>query len=124
MAMRILSAILFMAIAVGVIYGFKFWRKADTGAEALTAYREVIGYADCYTGNKEYLDHLLETAHEQVFSESYQMDFSKRDTRSRLNEDVYSQKLFDHMIQTARNDNATHIAECLERLRKDASEAP
>jgi len=121
--MNLAGKIVGVLIVAACVIGFKFIRKGDTGVEARVIAHQVVAEADVYEANKEYMDWLVDNAHEQVFSSAYHMDYSRRGSRSYLDGDEYIDKLLENMIETAKNAKATTVVASLERLR-DGEEAP
>ncbi len=104
-------------ILLGII-GIGTLRKGGVGNDARAMAHEIVAEADCYEANKEYMDWLVDNAHDEVFDKSWKREYkSRRRSSSYLDGDVYVEKLFEHMIATAKIGNAKQVVASLERLR-------
>jgi hypothetical protein len=74
-----------------------------------------VAQADVYNEHREYFDWLVETAHNDVFSDSYSAGFGRR-ARATMNVDKYEEDIIDRMIDLAKSNDRHEIAESIERL--------
>jgi hypothetical protein len=110
-----IGGVIALLIGVGILFGVRFYNKGDTGQKLLYEAKAFVAEADKYDEFREYFDWLVETAHEDVFNDSYHMGMGRR-SRSWVDTDKYSEDLFNRMIELARENDYPDVADSLERL--------
>lgn len=114
--MRSLGGFGVFIVIIAVIFGSKFYKRDNVDAKYLLEAKAFISTADKYDEFRDQFDWLVETAHADVFNDSYEMDFSRRRDRSHVNDDKYIEALFDRMFELAEGNNYYEVADSLERL--------
>ena len=112
---RSIGGIILTLVIVGGIVGYKFYGKSSAGNHARDAMHSYITRAEGYDQNREYIDHIFEMAHQEAFEDSYRMGSRRRSAT--FNDEQYAEEVFQIMIQQARRDGSTHIADALVKLR-------
>ena len=121
--MRLVYRLIAIILVASVAFGIKFYKRGNTGEQYLREARIVVAKADKYNQYREQFDWLVNTAHEDVFNDSYHMDFSRRHDDSWVDDEKYFDDLFTRMIELARNNSYYEVADSLERLADPDAEA-
>ncbi|MGH7244633.1 MAG: hypothetical protein ACREJD_14570 [Phycisphaerales bacterium] len=120
------ALVLLVALLAGIgnVYLAKSRAREDCRKEAHT----LVEKCDCYKANKDYMDWLVDTTHDEVFDHSYKVKYSgggryraMRD-ESTFDADAYMEELFAGMIARAKDDKADAVVKSLETLKKVLAE--
>lgn len=102
-------------ILVAIVFGLKFYNKAEGGEEMLKLAHEIVRECDAYPTAPEYLDGLVEWAHPEAYEAAFEMGWGRRQANT-IYVDVYFDKLFTTIIDRCREDRQDAIADALEAL--------
>lgn len=114
--MRSLGGVAAFVVILIIAFAAKFYKRDNMGDKYLAQARQRVMQADKYNEYREQFNWLVETAHEEVFNDSYTMDLSTRRDHSFVDTGKYYKDLFDRMIELAKSNNYYEVADSLERL--------
>jgi hypothetical protein len=118
--LRIVGGLVVFAAIFGVRYCNGTERRNDASKEVLVAAQEMIKDVPGYQDDPAYFDWLVSRGHSEVFSESYTIDAGRRRYSSggdQLDFGKYENDLFTWMIDRAKTDQRTKIAEHLQAFK-------
>ncbi len=102
------------------------WAVRSGGGSTNTKYlqesKAFIAQADIYNEHREYFDWLVETAHNDVFGDSYSAGFGRR-ARATMNVAKYEEDMIDRMLELAKSNDRHDVFESIERLVDPDAEA-
>lgn len=102
-------------VVLAVILGLKFFNKSASGDEVLRKAHTIIQRCDAYDAHPEYLDGLVDWAHDDAFEASYEMRFGRR-RASRFDEGLYFSELFSRIVARCREDKLDAIADSVAKV--------
>jgi hypothetical protein len=106
-------------VAACIGLGIKFMHRSSAGDEYRKVAHKIVAHVDGYSAKPDYYDWLVDEAHDHVFNDAYNMDYSRYRDRSWVDGDKYVEDLFSWMIDAANNDNAKGVADSLAKYRND-----
>lgn len=115
--LRIVGGLVVFAALFGVRYCNGTERRNDVSKEVLVAAQQMVREMPGYKDDPSYLDWLVTRGHSEVFNNSYTIDTSRRRYSSggdQMDLGKYEEDLFTWMIDRAKSDQRTKIAEHLQ----------
>lgn len=104
-------------IAIPVFFIVYAMRKSDDGEQFRKAAHQIVAHIDGYEAKKDYIDGLVDYAHDQVFDSTFHYSPGGRFSRGRswVDGDKYIHDLFRSMEEQAVADHQTGIAESMRK---------
>jgi hypothetical protein len=108
-------------VAFLVILGIGWAIRSGSGSNMSDKYlwqsKAFVAQADKYDEHREYFDWLVETAHNDVFEDSYSRTYGRRGrSRSHMDVEKYENDIIARMIELARQNDYHDVADSIERL--------
>lgn len=105
---RIVKQVLGIALAIAAVVGWKFYNKSESSSDVRNAIASWIQATPVYEENKDYIDGLLSSVHDEAFDQTYRM--GGRRSRTRFDANEYVRLVFTGMASRADEDGRPEIA--------------
>jgi hypothetical protein len=102
-----------------IILGVVYWSRKSASSEDFRKQAHVlVAKADGYAARPDYYDWLVDTAHDEVFSGAYHVEFRGRySQKAHVDRGAYMQGLFESMLEHAKEDKAQGVVDAITKLR-------
>jgi len=104
-------------LVFGIIH---FTNKSSASDEYRRQAHKIIAQVDGYSSKPDYYDWLADEGHDKVFGDAYYTEHRGRyGETAHVDRDQYLDELFEWMIDQAKSDNATAVADALTKFRSE-----